>query len=458
MPHQVLRKLRNDAISIFKAGVRAVEPAAAVHRHVHREGNLLLVAGRKYDLSNFNNIFVVGAGKAACPMAAALEKIFPDRLINGQINVKYGHRWPLNKIQVQEAGHPVPDAAGMEGTRKILDLLTTAQKDDLVICVLSGGGSALMPMPGAGISLEDKQATTRLLLACGAKINEINTVRKHLSQVKGGQLARAAYPATLITLILSDVIGDSLEVIASGPTVPDSSTFKDVQALLDKYGVHSAQMPFRWINGSPLSLPASVKRHIEKGLAKEVPETPKMGDPIFAKTQNLIVANNRQAIEAANTEAQRLGYHTLILSTMIEGETREVARVHAAMAKEIRISGHPVPPPACVISGGETTVTLRGNGLGGRNQEFVLAAVIDIAGLEKTVILSAGTDGSDGPTDAAGAIGDGDTVGRAATLGMNPEAFLANNDSHRFFEKLGDLLITGPTNTNVMDLRLMLVG
>jgi hydroxypyruvate reductase len=435
--------MRDDAIAIFRAGLRAVEPEAAVRRHVRREGDLLSVADRRYDLRAFENIFVVGAGKAACPMAAALEEIIPDRLEGGHINVKYGHRTALKKIQVQEAGHPIPDQKGLEGTKRILDLLQQVDQKDLVICVISGGGSALLPMPSADVTLPDKQATTRLLLACGANINEMNAVRKHLSQVKGGQLARAAHPATLITLILSDVIGDPLDVIASGPTVPDQSTFHEVQMILDKYGIHD-------------ELPGSIQRHVVKGLAGETPETPKAGEMIFAKAQNLIVAGNRQAIEAAKAEAERLGYHALILSSLIEGETREVARVHAAIAKEIRASGQPISPPACVISGGETTVTLRGPGLGGRNLEFVLAATMDIAELKDTVILSAGTDGTDGPTDAAGALGDGATVGRASALNLNPQAFLANNDSYHFFAKLNDLLITGPTNTNVMDLRLIL--
>jgi len=439
----ILKKLREDAVAIFKAGLRAVEPAEAVHRYVRRDGNFLLVADRRYDLRAYKNIFVVGAGKAACPMAAALEKIFPDRLTSGHISAKYGHLSPLKKIQVQEAGHPIPDAAGLRGTQKILALLKQAEQNDLVVGVISGGGSALLPMPSAGITLEEKQAVTKLLLACGANINEMNAVRKHLSQVKGGQLARAAYPATLITLIVSDVVGDPLEVIASGPTVPDQSTFLDVQMILKKYGIRE-------------QLPDSVQRRLVKGLRGEVSETPKAGDAIFEKTQNLIIASNRQAIEAAKAEAEKLGYHTLILSTFIEGETREVARVHAAIAKEIRTTGHPLSPPACVISGGETTVTLRGDGLGGRNQEFVLAATMDIAELQNTAILSAGTDGTDGPTNAAGAIGDGETIKRAMALNLNPQIFLDNNDSFRFFEKLGDLLITGPTNTNVMDLRFIL--
>jgi len=443
--NEALKKLRHEAVAIFHAGLRAVAPDEAVRRHVRRDGNFLIVANHPYDLTRFRKIFVIGAGKAACPMAAALEEILSDRLTGGRINVKYGHLLPLKKIQVQEAGHPVPDAAGLQGTQKILDLLSKAGKDDLLMCVISGGGSALLPMPGEGISLADKQNATKLLLACGAAINEINAVRKHLSQVKGGQLARAAYPATLITLMLSDVIGDPLDVIASGPTVPDQSSFHEVKMILDKYGIHD-------------QLPAAAQKHIAKGLAGEIPETPKAGEAIFNQTQNLIVGNNRQAIAAAKVEAQNLGYHTAILSSLIEGETKEVARVHAAIAKEIRLSGNPIPLPACVISGGETTVTLRGNGLGGRNQEFVLAAAIDISGLPETVILSAGTDGTDGPTNAAGAICDGETIQRAVKLNANPQVFFNANDSYRFFEKIGDLLITGATNTNVMDLRIMLLG
>lgn len=441
----VQQKLREDAAAIFHAGLHAVEPAAAIRRHVHREKNFLTVADRQYDLNRFKNIFVVGAGKAACPMAARLEEILAERVAGGQVNVKYGHLSPLKKIQVQEAGHPVPDEAGLEGTKKILALLRQADQHDLVFVVISGGGSALLPLPCAGITLADKQATTKLLLACGATINELNAVRKHISQVKGGQLARAAYPATLVTLILSDVIGDPLDVIASGPTVPDQSTFQTVQNIVEKYGLLAR-------------LPLSVQKHLANGLAGAAPETPKADDPIFHHTQNLIVANNRQAIAAAQTEAEKRGYRTLVLASMIEGETKDVARVHAAIAKEICLTGNPLPSPACVISGGETTVTLQGNGRGGRNQEFVLAAAIDIAGWPNLVILSAGTDGTDGPTDAAGALADGDTIQRAARLNLNPQSFLADNNSYHFFSPLGDLMITGPTNTNVMDLRIILTG
>ncbi|MCG3120826.1 MAG: D-glycerate 2-kinase [bacterium] len=439
------QKLRDAAKAIFHAGLRAVEPAAAIRHHVQREENFLTVADRQYDLREFKNIFVVGAGKAGCPMAAVLEEILAERLTGGQVNVKYGHLSPLKKIHIQEAGHPVPDEAGMQGTEKILALLHRAGAHDLVIAVISGGGSALLPLPCAGVSLEDKQATTKLLLACGATINELNAVRKHISQVKGGQLARAAYPATLVTLILSDVIGDPLDVIASGPTVPDHSTFQTVQNIVEKYNLLTR-------------LPLPVQKHLANGLAGAAPETPKADDPIFDQTQNLIVASNRQAIAAAQAEAEKRGYRTLILSSLIEGETKEVARVHAAIAKEICLSGNPLASPACVISGGETTVTLRGDGHGGRNQEFVLAAAIDIAGWPNLVILSAGTDGTDGPTDAAGALADGETIQRATRLNLNPHSFLAGNNSYHFFAPLGDLMITGPTNTNVMDLRIILAG
>jgi glycerate 2-kinase len=313
----------------------------------------------------------------------------------------------------------------------------------MVICLISGGGSALLPLPAEGLSLQDKQDTTKVLLACGATIHEINSVRKHISMVKGGGLVRAAYPATLISLILSDVVGDDLDVIASGPTVPDSSSFQNCMTIFDKYGIRE-------------KVPETVLNHIRKGIEGEVPETPKPADPVFTRTQGVIVGSNLACMEAAEKKAHSLGYHTLMLSTMIEGETREVACVHAGIAKEVLKSGHPLSPPACVLSGGETTVTITGRGLGGRNQEFVLAAAMGLSGWERIVVLSAGTDGTDGPTDAAGAVADSQTIQRAEALGLNPVDFLFNNDAYHFFEKLEDLVKTGPTNTNVMDLRIML--
>jgi len=439
------KKLRQDAIEIFKAGLAAVEPKAAIGKYVSLQNNRLIVESREYALDNFNNVYVVGAGKAGASMAAGIESILGDRITGGIINVKYGHAERLQTIQIVEAAHPVPDEAGMAGTKKMIKMLAAAGERDLVICLLSGGGSALLPLPVEGISLVEKQRTTQRLLACGASINEINAVRKHISAVKGGQLARCVSPATLITLILSDVIGDPLDVIASGPTVPDSSTYGDVAAIFTKYDISAA-------------LPPTVVVHIEKGQQGLCAETPKPGDKIFNRTQNLIIASNTEAITASRSSAVELGYNTMILSSFIEGETRDVARVHAAILKEIIHYSQPLATPACIISGGETTVTIRGVGKGGRNQEFVLAAALDIAGLHPVAILSAGTDGTDGPTDAAGAICDGNSIGRAENMNLSAGWFLDNNDSYNFFRKLEDLIITGPTNTNVMDLRIMLVG
>jgi len=445
MKSKVLAKMRKDAREIFSAGVKAVEAEAAVIRYCKIEDNSFTVDETAYDLRQFENIYVIGAGKASASMARALEAILGEKITGGLINVKYGHLTKLERVKIAEAGHPVPDEEGHKGAQAIFDLASRAKDTDLVICLISGGGSALLPLPVRGVSLRDKQETTRLLLACGATIHEINTVRKHISAVKGGGLARAAYPATLVSLMLSDVVGDDLDVIASGPTVPDSTTFEDCMNIFDKYGIDK-------------KIPQSVHMYIQNGIKGKVTETPKPGDPIFAATQSVIVGSNKECILAAEKKALELGYFTLILSTMVEGETREVARVHAAIAKEIVKSGHPLTPPACVLSGGETTVTIRGEGLGGRNQEFVLGAAIDISGLERVVVLSGGTDGTDGPTDAAGAIADGMTVQRAKALGLNPVHSLSNNDSYHFFEKLGDLIKTGPTNTNVMDLRILLVA
>ncbi|MDA0840418.1 MAG: glycerate kinase [Planctomycetota bacterium] len=437
--------MKEHARRIFDAAIRAVEPGEAVSRHVRRDRNVIEIGSVKYDLDNCSGVYVVGAGKANAPMAEALEEILGDALTGGVITVKYEHSLPLRKIQVCEAGHPVPDDNGMAGARAMLDLVQPLNKDALVFCLLSGGGSALMAVPAEGLTLADKQETTRLLLACGANIEEINAVRKHLSAIKGGQLARAASPATCINLILSDVVGDPLDAIASGPTVPDRTTFQDVLDIVSHYGIEE-------------KLPARVSERIRDGVAGRIGDTPKSGDPSFSKTQNVIVGNNRQAIQAAATEAESLGYNTLILSSSIEGETDDVARVHAAIAGEIHESGNPVRRPACILSGGETTVTLKGNGKGGRNQEFALAAAAEISGLPDTLILSGGTDGTDGPTDAAGAFADGTTKQRAGDAGMKIEEFLNRNDSYTFFDHLDDLLKTGPTRTNVMDVRIVLMG
>jgi hydroxypyruvate reductase len=437
--------LRKRALDVFRAALRAADPAEAVLRHLRVERGSLTAGGRRYRLDSFRRVYVIGAGKAGAAMARAVERLLGCRISAGLLNVKYGHTAKLRRIELNECGHPVPDQAGVEGARRIAELARQAGKDDLVICLVSGGASALMPAPAPPVTLEEKQETTRLLLACGASIHEINAVRKHISLVKGGQLARLASPATVLSLLLSDVIGDDLDVIGSGPTAPDASTFASAQGVLAKY-----QLVDR--------VPRSVSERLRQGMASAIPETPKASDEVFRKVRNLIVGSNRLAVDAAAARARKLGLRPIVLSTFVEGETREVARVHAAVAKEILAAGRPVRPPACVISGGETTVTLRGSGLGGRNQEFVLAAAIDLENASGVVVLSAGTDGTDGPTDAAGAIADRDTIRRARALGLDAVKYLAANDSYHFFDPLGDLIRTGPTNTNVMDIRLVLVG
>jgi hydroxypyruvate reductase len=438
-------RLRTDAISIFKAGLEAVEPGNAVRKHLGLKDGVLEISGRKYMLPDFENIYVVGMGKAAAPMARAVEDMLGDRITAGIINVKYGHAAALKKVRINEASHPLPDEAGSRGAGEIVRLLGKTGERDLVIFLISGGGSALLPLPAEGLTLGDKQNLTERLLECGASIQEINALRKHVSRVKGGRLAGLAYPSTLISLILSDVVGDDLDSIASGPTVPDTSTFADCRNIIAKYGLERKLTP-------------AIVRHIERGTRGEAKETPKPGDPAFGRTQNVVVGSNIAAAVAAKEKASQLGYNSLILSTFIEGETEAAAKLHAAIAREIISSGNPAVPPACVISGGETTVTLEGKGTGGRNQEFALAAAIDIDGLENVLVLSAGTDGTDGPTDAAGALADGATMERARKLGLDAHRHLRENDSYNFFKPLGDLLITGPTNTNVMDLRVLLIS
>jgi len=440
---KIEHKLRQQALEIFRAALAAADPAAATLRHVRLRDGALLAGRNRYPLRGIRRIHVVGAGKAGAAMAQAIEKLElpPEKRGESLVNVKYGHVAKLRWIQLNESGHPVPDESGVRGARRIAEIATGAGAEDLLICLTSGGASALLPFPAPPITLEEKQAVTTLLLRCGATIHEINGVRKHISGIKGGQLARMAYPARVLALILSDVIGDNLDVIGSGLTAPDASTFSGAKAALEKYGILD-------------QVPASVHQRLEDGARGAIRETPKRGDPAFARVQNLIVGSNRMAVEAAASKAREMGFRTLILSTEIEGETREIARMHAAIAKEIARYGRPVARPACVISGGETTVTLRGNGFGGRNQEFVLAAAVEIAGLKRTVVLSGGTDGTDGPTDAAGAIADGHTLAR----GPEAQKHLDTNDSYPYFEALGDLVITGPTNTNVMDVRVMLVG
>ena len=444
-----LEEMRDMAKAVFLKAVSAVDPYQRLKEIAHIDKNRLIigveeVSEKVFDLNEFERIFLVGTGKASSSMAQAIEEIFGGRITKGLITTKYGHALPLRFTEIIEAGHPLPDPKGLEGARKIKDLLTNTGPKDLVLFLISGGGSALLPLPADKITLEEKQELTQFLLDCGADIKEINTIRKHISQMKGGWLARWAFPSTVITFILSDVVGDPLDVIASGPTVPDTSTFQESWEILKRYGL---------IN----EIASSIRNHLQAGREGKIKETPKAGESVFEKVHNMIIGSNIVALRAAEKEFSLAGFNTIILSSSIVGETREAARFHGAIAREVVSTGKPIDRPACILSGGETTVTIRGSGLGGRNQEFTLSGAFEISGLEKTVLLSGGTDGTDGPTDAAGAMADHTTITRARQMGLDSVKFLENNDSYHFFEKLGDLLITGPTRTNVMDVRILLV-
>lgn len=440
-----LTQLRAEAREIFLAGLRAADPLDAVKKAVRLRNDRLQVANRSYALSRVRNIFIAGCGKAAARMALAIEDLLGDRVAGGVVVVKYDYDLPLQRIKVVEAGHPIPDEAGLYGASQIVELVRDAGETDLVLFLISGGGSALFPGPADGLTLADKQRTTQLLLQSGATIREINVVRKHISKLKGGRFAKLVAPAHLVSLILSDVVGDSLEAIASGPTVGDVSTFADCLEIIQRYELRE-------------KIPHAVLNVLQRGATGAVDETPKPSDAVFQKVQNVVIGSNQTALKAAEYQAEILGYHTRVLSSAIEGESRTVARSHAALVKEIALTDKPVRRPACVISGGETTVIVRGDGLGGRNQEFALAAAIEMDGLDGAVVLSAGTDGTDGVTDAAGGIVDGSTVQRARAKGLDATAFLTRNDSYHFLKATDDLLITGPTFTNVMDVQVMLVA
>ena len=443
-PELARHQMKAAASAIFTAGLKAVRPGSCVKRWLRFSDGALQVGPAACKLDQIGKLYLVGAGKASAAMAAAAEALLGDRIADGLVVTKYGHGVTLNRCRLMESGHPIPDENGVRAAQALLDLVAGAGPRDLILCLVSGGGSALIPAPVQGISLADKQATTRQLLACGAGIHEINTIRKHLSRIKGGRLCRAANGARIVSLIISDVVGDDLDIIASGMTAPDSSTFADCMDILARYALTD-------------KVPEPV-RHLLAGGAKGMArETPKPGDPLFDNVHNQIVGSISDALAAAEQKASRLGYRPMILTSMLCGEAREAAKVLCAVAHEIQRSGRPIAPPACLLSGGETTVTLRGDGLGGRNMELALAAGIELAGIDKTLLLSAGTDGTDGPTDAAGAFADGATVSRAEAMDISAARHLADNNAYRFFEPLDDLLITGPTRTNVMDLQILLV-
>jgi glycerate-2-kinase len=438
------QKARALALESLESAMNAADPKQIIKSKLSLKNSMLRVDECVFDLKKFRNIYVIGGGKASSSMAEALEQTLGRHITDGLVNVPHGTRCKTEIVKLHQASHPVPDEAGVEGTRLMLKMAEQAEEEDLVICLISGGGSSLMPLPRGKILIADKRKLTGDLLRSGATINEINTVRKHISDFKGGWLAKRAYPATILNLILSDVVGDPLDFIASGPTVSDSTTFGDAVRVLKKYRL--------WEKA-----PAPIRRVLMDGEKGIIPETPKNDDAAFKKAYNVIVGNNRLASMAACDQLKSSGLHTLLLTAALEGEARHVGTVLAKIAHEIWMSGKPVPKPAGIVVGGETTVTVVGKGVGGRNQEMALATALKLSQMDGVVMASLSTDGIDGPTDAAGAIVDGRTLARASKLDLVPEESLAENDSYSFFSKLGDLIFTGPTGTNVNDVSVIVV-
>jgi glycerate 2-kinase len=444
-----MESLRSISMKIFNTALSQADAYQAVLKNLSLKSHRLRIKNgsnsfQEFELTRFRKVIVLGAGKSAAPMAAACEAIFKDQLFEGLIITKYGHAGRLSKIKIIEAGHPLPDQAGCRGTRQIVKRLQSCGSGDLILFLTSGGCSALFTSPPESITLGEKRKAIRLLLNSGAPIQELNMVRKHLSLVKGGRSAQFAFPATVINLVLSDVIGDPLDIIGSGPFFPDSSSFQDALEVLKKY--HLVK-----------KVPSSLLAYFKKGALGIIKDTPKPGSACFKKVTHRIVANNRIALIAAEKAARTLGFKTLVISSQIQGEARELAKFYGAIAREIIKTGHPAQKPICLLAGGEPTVTVLGKGLGGRNAELALAMAIEIKDLPGILFLSAGTDGTDGPTDASGAVVNGITYNKALKKEIIPEFYLTRNDSYTFFEKAGGLIKTGPTGTNVMDIHLLLI-
>jgi glycerate 2-kinase len=441
-----------DLENIYWDAVREVDPAGLIQSRVKKDGRTLLIKGPDTniaeDLSRYQQVIVLGIGKASARMAAAMESVLGDELSAGFIITKYGHGCELRKIQIREAGHPVPDENSLEGARILSQMACAADEHTLIINLISGGGSSLFCLPADGISLEDKRQTTKVLLESGADIDEMNCIRKHLSKVKGGGLAKIASPAKLINLILSDVIGDRIDTIASGITAPDPTTFQDALSIVRKYALDD-------------KLPQAVRDHLVWGMRGKIPETPKTGDPVFSTTVNIILGNNTLACNAACASAQRLGYDAHILSTTLAGEASGAGLYFAELAKVIDAGRSGIAKPAAIIAGGETTVTIRGKGKGGRNQEMALAYALGlhriIPGSSNIFFLSAGTDGSDGPTDAAGAFVTPGLMEKMKAISAQAATHLEENDSYHFFSDAGGIFKTGPTYTNVCDIQILVV-
>ena len=437
-------KARKTALTLALEGIAVADPETAIKNALKYAANKLKVKNEEIPLKG--RVYVIGAGKASGGMAKAVEEIMGEIVEDGVVAVpeEIVNDYSLKKIRLVGSTHPRPSEKSVHACNEILKLVSGLSEDDVVLALISGGGSALIECPVEGVTIEDMAEVSIALMNAGADIFELNTVRKHLSRIKGGWLARHAYPATLVALMISDVVGDRMDTIASGPTVPDPTTFQDAAAVLQRRKV--------WDKASP-----SIKEYITKGLRGEVPETPKPGDPIFRKVHNHVIASNIDSLKAMQDKAQKLGYNAIILTAMLEGEAREVGKVAAAIAKETLRTGHPIEPPAVILAGGETTVTVTGKGKGGRNQELALAAAIEIKGLTGVAIASIGSDGRDGPTDAAGAVVDGKTVEIALEKGLDPIKYLANNDSYSFFAKAGGHVKTGYTGTNVNDFLIIVV-
>jgi glycerate-2-kinase len=439
-------KARKIVLNAIEVALKECNPIKILKKHVKLKDNILTIKGHSFSLKDFQRIIVIGAGKACGAMAQALEKILGDKISYGKVGVLRGtkDKYKLDKIEIHEASHPIPDESSLEFAKETLNLLKDLTEKDLVLCLISGGGSALMSMPKEGISLEEKRILIDKLLKAGVKIDELNAVRKHISTIKGGQLAKKAFPATLISLIISDVVGDPIDVIASGPTAPDNSTYNDAINVLKKYELWD-------------KTPSSIQKVLMKGKIGELEETPKQGDQIFNKVFNFIIGNNESICLAIKKYLMNLNINAIVLTSFLEGEARHIGNFLGAIAKEIFYSNNPIKKPAALIAGGETTVKVIGNGKGGRNQELVLGAALKIHGLKGTVIASIGTDGIDGVTDAAGAIADGKTIDKGKALGLIPEEFLAKNNTYEFFSKLKDLIFTGPTGTNLNDIAIGLI-
>jgi len=438
---------RRVLVEALSQALLAADPRTILKNKVKVRRNELEIGTLSFKLSEFRRVLVIGGGKATSGMALGTEQILDGWITGGSVNIPaYTKPWPKSKkINFNPASHPIPSEDGVRGVKNMLRLVGQPSEEDLVICLISGGGSALMPLPSTGLPLSDKQKTTNLLLKSGAKIDEINAVRKHLSDFKGGRLAEKLHPATVLSLIISDVVGDKLESIASGPTVPDDTTYADAYTILQEHGL--------W-----RTVPSSVRKRIQKGKESKLPETPKRSSRIFKRVHNILVGTNEESCQAAAEVLEKRGYHSLILSTRLQGEAREIGKVLASICADIHENQLPVAPRAAVVAGGETTVTVHGKGRGGRNQELVLSAALSIRGNPSILVSSIGTDGIDGQTDAAGAVADGNTVERGLRIHMDLDSYLRENNSYPFFERLNDLVITGPTGTNVNDIFIAIVG